>query len=90
MAPIRVEEVLQALLVREVLEVTAVREGFERIGARELAAMERAIADQEEAASAGDFRAFVDADEAFHQVILDAARNEKPQGSCRARCSCTS
>jgi DNA-binding GntR family transcriptional regulator len=79
-APIRVEEVLQARLVREVLEVTAVREGFERIGARELAAMERAIADQEEAASAGDFRAFVDADEAFHQVILDAARNEKLKG----------
>ena len=41
--------------------------------------MERAIADQEEAASAGTF-ALVDADEAFHQVILDAARNEKLKG----------
>ena len=76
-APIRVDEVLQARLVREVLEVTAVKEGFGRIGADELRAMEAAIDDQEKAASARDFRAFIDGDEAFHQVILDSAQNEK-------------
>jgi DNA-binding GntR family transcriptional regulator len=79
-SPIRVNEVLQARLVREVLEVTAVKEGFDRIGADELLAMEKALDDQEKAALARDFRAFIDADEGFHQVILDAAQNEKLKG----------
>jgi DNA-binding GntR family transcriptional regulator len=68
---ISVREVLNARFVREAIECALVRAAASLIGDDGVAAIERLIAAQKQAAGEGDFSRFYALDEAFHRAIAD-------------------
>jgi DNA-binding GntR family transcriptional regulator len=69
-------DLLNSNLVRAALEGVAAREAAVGIDDDTLARLKALIADMRRAADAGDLRAQVDADIAFHHTIVRAARND--------------
>ncbi|NUW41417.1 GntR family transcriptional regulator [Nonomuraea rhodomycinica] len=63
----------EVYLIRELLEAEAVRRAAGRIGDEALRAAERAQAEVEEAAAAGDVLAMAEANRRFHMTILEAS-----------------
>jgi DNA-binding GntR family transcriptional regulator len=68
---ISVREVLNARFVREAIECALVRSAAELIDADGVARIERLVAEQKEAAQAGDSNRFYALDEAFHRAIAE-------------------
>jgi len=68
---ISVREVLNARFVREAIECALVRSAAELIDAAGVARIEQLVADQKQAAEAGDSARFYALDEAFHRAIAD-------------------
>jgi DNA-binding GntR family transcriptional regulator len=68
---ISVREVLNARFVREAVECAIVRSAASLIDSTGCARLEALIADQKQAAAAGDYRAFYGLDEAFHREIAN-------------------
>lgn len=69
------EEFLEAYQVREALEVMAVRLAVPKLGAHDLAALERLVDEMAACAEAGDVQGFFVANAEFHQTFFDAAGN---------------
>jgi DNA-binding GntR family transcriptional regulator len=69
-ALIRLADVEQAQFVREHLEVAAFEAACRRTD-RDLSALRESVVRQEAARLSGDFDAFFDADEAFHEAIFE-------------------
>ncbi|MBB5753751.1 GntR family transcriptional regulator [Prosthecomicrobium pneumaticum] len=72
-APIRLEKVRAAQLIREAVEVEVVRRAAGAMDAAALAGLEGLIEDQTVAAERGDIRRLFELDEAFHRAIFAAA-----------------
>ena len=70
-----VEEFLEAYQVREALEVAAVRLAVPKLGADDLAAMQRRIDEMSALADAGDVEGFFEANAAFHELFFEVAGN---------------
>ncbi|MCZ8041094.1 MAG: GntR family transcriptional regulator [Beijerinckiaceae bacterium] len=68
---ISVREVLNARFVREAIECALVRSAAELIDSAGVARIEQLVADQKQAAEAGDSARFYALDEAFHRTIAD-------------------
>ncbi|MDP3409131.1 GntR family transcriptional regulator [Bosea sp. (in: a-proteobacteria)] len=68
---ISVREVLNARFVREAIECALVRSAAELIDSAGVARIEQLVADQKQAAEAGDSARFYALDEAFHRAIAD-------------------
>ena len=68
---ISVREVLNARFVREAIECALVRSAAELIDAAGVARIEQLVAEQKQAAAAGDSSRFYALDEAFHRAIAD-------------------
>lgn len=72
-APIRIEKVRAAQLIREAVEVEIVGRAALEADAETLARLETLIDDQRIAAGRGDIRRLFELDEAFHRAIFAAA-----------------
>lgn len=72
-APIRIEKVRAAQLIREAVEVEMVGRACASAGADDLAALSSIIEDQRVAADRNDMRRLFQLDEDFHRAILRAA-----------------
>jgi DNA-binding GntR family transcriptional regulator len=70
------EKAREIYVVREAVEGLAARLAAACIGAAELRALERSLDAQEAAAAAEDMAAFSQADIEFHNLIVQAGRNE--------------
>lgn len=68
---ISVREVLNARFVREAIECALVRSAAELVDAAGVARIEQLVAEQKQAAEAGDSARFYALDEAFHRAIAD-------------------
>ena len=71
-APINPARVEEGILVREALEPRVVEIAADRLSARELADLESETRLMADAADANDGRAFIAADDRFHQVLIEA------------------
>jgi DNA-binding GntR family transcriptional regulator len=69
------EEFLEAYQVREVLETLAMRLAVPRLSAEGVGRLEAIVEDQRRLAEAGDVEAFFAANQAFHQLIVEASGN---------------
>jgi DNA-binding GntR family transcriptional regulator len=72
-APIRIEKVQAAQLIREAVEVEIVARASEQASEADLAGIEGIIEDQIVAAGRNDLRRLFELDEAFHRAIFTAA-----------------
>lgn len=72
-APVRIAEVLQARFFREALECTAIRRAARRIQAADIRRLGEMLKEQKRLWQREDYDAVLQADEVFHQTIVDAA-----------------
>jgi DNA-binding GntR family transcriptional regulator len=75
--PIDVDTAAEAFPVVAALQALATRLGVPALTRTDDARMERADLDREAALTAGDVRAAIAADDRFHGVLVDAARNRE-------------
>lgn len=71
-APIRLDEVLEARFIREALECAVIREASASRKLDLVRRLRRLIEEQREAASGRDLDAFLDRDEEFHRAFSEA------------------
>jgi DNA-binding GntR family transcriptional regulator len=72
-APVRLQKVVAAQLIREAVEVEVVRRACRNASAADLEAIAHLLEDQIIAAGRGDMRRLFELDESFHRAIHEAA-----------------